>query len=118
MKKILLLILCITATQNISSGDDKTEPETISKIASLVTNFGSVLANPNNKSNVIMSICGMIASILGLAADTRQTTNLEIQKEVTNILISGKKAEIVELQNALKKLCAMQVECLDNFIKE
>lgn len=117
MKYTLLLLLCLNTSINLNSGDDKTSPETLGKIANLVGHFGNVLANPDDPKTVATSICSIVANILGMAADTRSISSLDTQEKILDILVKGKKEEIAELKEILKKLSDIQIKSLDKFIK-
>lgn len=119
MQRSLLLITLLVSSFNLQSAqDDKTAPETLNKIAGLVGNFGKILAQPNNPAVVSSSICGMIASILGLAADTRGLNMLtKLDHEITDILESGDAIRIKQLQANLEKIYLAQIKSLDQFVK-
>ena len=117
MKYTLLLLLCLNTTINLNSGDDKTSPETLGKIANLVGHFGNVLANPNDPKAVATSICSIVANILGMAADTRSISSLDTQEKILDILEKGKKEDIAKLKEILKELCDIQIKSLDKFVK-
>ncbi len=110
-----LLINCL----NLSAGkEDQTSAETLGKVANLVGHFGKVLAQPNNPAVVSSSICGMISSILGMAADTRnKIAMLELETEIKDILESGDSAKIKRLQANLELIYLAQIKSLNRFIK-
>lgn len=128
MKRILLLVLSVISISLICANNPKNNTvaknntqdnshETIGRIAAIVNLFGNVLANPNDPKNVALSICGMIASILNLAADTRAINQLNLQAAVLEILKSGKKDDIEMLQNIVAQLCRLQIAELATYIQ-
>lgn len=112
-------------TNQANNQDEIMSPQQAGRLASVVGLFGNVLSNPNDPRNVASSICGIIANIIGMAADTRSLIKLELQT-ITNqlnqanlelILSTGDPNEIAKLQAILKTLCEKQIQSLNRFAK-
>jgi len=124
MKRILLLLLSLNASLIAESNQEikakKPEDNThiiLARIASLVTFFSNIIANPNDSKNVATSILGMISTIFTLAADTRYNKdmldlNLDLDR-IENILKTGNHQDITLLQEIIKKYCDLQIKRLE-----
>jgi hypothetical protein len=113
-------------TNNSNNNQDEImSAQQAGRLATVVGLFGNVLGNPNDPRNVASSICGIIANIIGMAADTRSLINLELQANANQlnqaniefILSTGNPDEIMKLQAILKTLCEKQIKSLSRFTK-
>lgn len=121
MKRSLFLSLLLANPIFADNSDDKVAPETIAKVAGIVTSFGQVIANPDDSKNVALAICNIIANFLGLAADTRNKIDqpelkIKLQNEIEMALNSGDATQIKALQSTIKNICALQVDALEAYI--
>lgn len=136
MKRIFLLLIFVlnlpkalsanqadqtnnTNTRPICQTHEDNTPVTLGRIAAIVSFFSNVIANPNDHKNVATSILGIISTIFTIAADTRKVdfNYLEFHQEIVNILQTGNRAEIEELQAIIKNTCDLQIKALQTYIK-
>ena len=136
MKRILFLLLILKNNlKSESNQENKSKPDQIKKtednthiilarIASFITFFSNIIANPNDSKNVATSILGMISTIFTLAADTRSLTKNQIYdlnldtNRIENILNNKNIEDIEMLQDIVKKYCDLQIKILESFKKK